>query len=145
MGNRPYNGHNPPKYLDAEFNWFKVLNANGVWTDAVNGSVIKIASDKPVRVKVSLGNTQEAAWIPPSQTKNQQGGVVLASTKNSDVSFRQPITQRVSYLGDADLGEFIICKSPKKSVKVEARLQAEGRCTFGETRRFILKPLNPNF
>ena len=140
VGNRPYNGHNPPKYLDAEFNWFKVLNANGVWIDAVNGSVIEVASDKPVRVKVSLGNTQEAAWIPPSHTKKHKGGVVLTSTENSDISFRQPITQRVSYLGDTDLGEFIICKSLKKQMEVEARLQAEERCTFGETRRFILKP-----
>ena len=143
VGNRPYNGHNPPKYLDAEFNWFKVFDANGNWTNAVNGSIIEVSADKPVRVKVSLGNMQEAAWIPPAQTKNRQGGVVLTSTDHSDILFRQPIAKSVPYLGNADLGEFILCKPPEKAVKVEARMQAEGRCVFGEIRRFILKPSKP--
>ena len=145
VGNRPYNGHNPPKYLDAEFNYFKILDANGNWTNAMNGNVIEVRADKPVRVKVSLGNMQEASWIPPAQTKNQIGGVVLASTENSDIKFRQPIAKPVPYLGDADFKEFTLCNPPKKAVKVEARLQAEDRCAFGEIRRFILKPSKPHF
>jgi len=145
VGNRPCNGHNPPKFLDAEFNYFKILDAKGNWTNAVNGNVIEVSADKPVRVKVSLGNMQEALWIPPAQAKNRKGGVVLASTENSDIKFCQPIAKPVPYLGDADFKEFTLCKPPEKAVNVEARLQAEGRCAFGEIRRFILKPSKSHF
>ncbi len=142
VGNRPYNGHNPLKYLDAEFNWFKILDINGNWINADNGAVIEVAAGKPVHVKVSVGNTQEAAWLPPKEAAGGTGSVQLSSTKNSEIKFAQPIKKSVPYLGDADLGEFILCKQLEETVKVEARMIAEGRCSFGEIRCFILKPSN---
>ena len=140
VGNRPYNGHNPLKYLDAEFNWFKILDANGKWINVENGAVIQVAAGKPVHATVSIGNTQEATWLPPALTKNKKGGVVLASTKKSDIMFKQAITKKVPYFKNADFGEFILCKPIDKTTKVEARMQAEKRCLFGEIRSFILKP-----
>jgi hypothetical protein len=139
VGNRPYNGHNPLKYLDAEFNWFKILDINGNWINADNGAVIEVAAGKPVHARVSVGNTQEATWIPPSQTGGRKGGVVLASTEKSELTFTKPINQKVCYLGDADLGEFILCKMTDKKLKAEARMQAENRCAFGEISNFTLK------
>ncbi len=140
VGNRPYNGHNPLKYLDAEFNYFQILDANGNWTNVENGAVIEVAAGKPVRAKVSVGNIQEATWLPTGKMKNSYGAVVLASTKESDIKFSQPIKGEVPYLKDADFGEFTLCAPIEKRVKAEARMKVCGRCAFGEIRDFILKP-----
>ena len=139
VGNRPYNGQNPPKYLDAEFNWFKIYDAEGNWTNAQNGMIIFVKEGEAVRAKVSVGNTQEATWIPPNKSRGRKGGVVLTSTANSDISFRRAITKRVPYLKDADFGEFILTDTITNTQTIEAGLQAEGRCTFGETINFTLK------
>jgi len=143
VGNRPYNGHNPPKYLDAEFNYFQILDANGNWVNAGNGSVIEVAAGKPVRAKVSVGNTQEAMWLSPKQAAGGYGCVQLAATKKSEIKFAQPIKSKVPYLSDADFGEFTLCAAPEKAAKVEARMKARDRCVFGEIRRFTLIPKIP--
>ena len=101
--------------------------------------IIFVKEGEAVRAKVSVGNAQEATWIPPNKSRGRKGGVVLTSTANSDISFRRAITKRVPYLKDADFGEFILTDTITNTQTIEAGLQAEGRCTFGETINFTLK------
>jgi hypothetical protein len=140
VGNRPGNGRNPPKYLNAEFNVFEILDVDGKWVEATSGAVIEVAAGAPVRARVSVGNTREATWIPAGETGGRPGGVVLASTPASGIRIRRPIPGVVPYLADADLGEFVLTEAVDKTVAAAVRMRAEGRCAFGEIRRFTLKP-----
>jgi hypothetical protein len=73
VGNVPCDGTNPPKYLDAEFNFLQVLDADGVWREAEDGAEIAVTAGRSVRARASAGNMQEAAWLPGGGT----GSVVL--------------------------------------------------------------------
>lgn len=139
VGNVPCDGTNPPKYLDAEFNILQVMDATGIWCDATDGSEIKVTAGKPVRMRASLSNLQEATWLPPSETREAAGGVVLAARIAGKEFFSLPIKQRVAYLRDAEFGEFTIPFIDKKTT-LSLRLEAKGRTPFGESRIFTLYP-----
>jgi len=141
VGNRPYNGHNPPKYLDAEFNHLQVLDVSGTWREARDGTAIRVRPDRPVRIRVSVGNIQEATWIAPKPNGGDQTGTVwLATTNQSDLKVRIPIPRDTPYLADAELGEQILVERLEKKVLVELQMTALNRMWFGEKRTFVLEP-----
>lgn len=134
LGNVPCDGLNPPKFLDAEFNFLQVLNAGDVWQEAEDGAVIAVKAGQPVRVRASVGNTQEAAWLPGNAT----GGVALTARSDGNVLGRWPVPARVPYLGDALFGEFSVPPQAGRAVALSLRLEALGRTPFGETRTFTV-------
>jgi len=145
VGNRPYNGHNPPKYLNAEFNHLEVLDSRNTWQEAADGAVIQVRAGAPVRIRASVGNTQEATWIAPQAAAGnaQTGTVWLASTDASEVRVRFPVPHDTPYLGDADFGELVLLKRAEKRVQVELQMTALGRAWFGEKRTFTIVPVKP--
>jgi hypothetical protein len=140
VGNRPYNGSNPPKYLNAEFNWLKIKSARGDWVEAADGAQIAVKPNAPVLATVSVGNTQEATWLTPASAQDKPGAVYLASTANSALSVKQPVLNDTPYLSDADLGEITLVPGVSGHTKIELQMTAEGRAWFGEKRRFSLVP-----
>ncbi len=138
VGNRPCTGHNPPKFLDAEFNRLEIRDRSGRWREASDGARIRVRAGAPVRARISLGNIQEAAWIAPARAGGRPGGVYLASTPRSQVSVRIPLPADTPYLGDADFGEVQLLPAARGIRTVELRLEAAGRTPFGEVRTFTL-------
>jgi len=140
VGNTKYNGKNPPKYLNAEFNRFKIKVGDGDWVDVTNGATLKVAADKPVLASVSVGNLQEAAWLPP-ESAGKAGAVYLASTGNSKLDVMKAVNAEVPWQTDSDFGgNFILSKGIEKPTFVELQMKAEGRAWFGEKFRFTLVP-----
>ena len=139
VGNVPCNGTNPPKYLDAEFNWFQVLDQEGNWRDVKDDGEVNCVSGAPLKIRVSLGNLQQATWIPPHEAGNSAGGVALVVRSDGGIVARLPLKQRVAYLQDADFGECFLLQNINKSTRLSARLEALGRTPFGESRTFSLK------
>ena len=139
VGNVPCDGSNPPKYLDAEFNFLQVLNADGVWQEAEDGAEIVVAAGQPVRARAALGNVQEAAWVPPKKAGVEAGGVALVERVASKEMGRWPVAERVPYLGDAEFGEFDLLPRVGPPVKLALRLEALGRTPFGEARVFTVR------
>ena len=72
VGNKPYNGSNPPKYLNAEFNWLKIKSAKGGWVEAADGTEIAVKANASVLAMVSVGNTQEATWLTPAAPETRR-------------------------------------------------------------------------
>ena len=142
VGNRALTGANPPKYLNAEFNWLQVCNAVGEWVEATDGVVIEVKPGVAVRARACLGNTQEAAWVVPAAAP-VSGAVYLATTRGSQLQGRWPILAEVPYLGDADLGEITLTPALTAAVAVELQLTAFERAWFGEKRTFRLQPVPP--
>ena len=138
VGNRPYSGKNPPKYLNAEFNWLQIRNAKGQWVEVVDR--VEVTKDSPVRARASLGNLQEAEWLAPDAVGDGPGAVCLASAEGSQVAVKIPIPQNTPYLADVDFGEFILAEGVTKAAHVVLQMTAEGRAWFGEKRSVWLDP-----
>jgi len=139
VGNVPYNGTNPPKYLNAEFNWFRVQDAAGRWIDIRNGDTVTFAAGRPILAEASVGNLQEAICLTPESASGRDGAVYLASTANSQLEFREPIGLDTSYLHDADFSHFTIGTISEETA-VEIQMVAAGRAAFGEKIAFTLRP-----
>jgi hypothetical protein len=140
VGNTKYNGRNPPKYLDAEFNWFKIKPAGGDWLEVRDGARIRVSRNKPVLAAASVGNLQDAAWLTAASCANKPGAVYLATTGDSALKLKQPITKDTARLEDAEFGEsFLLTEGIATETKVELQMTAEGRAWFGEKLRFTLE------
>lgn len=140
VGNTTCNGRNPPKYLDAEFNWFKIKPAGGEWIEVRDGARIRVPRNKPILAAASVGNLQEATWLTPASCASKAGSVYLASTHVSALKLKQPIAKDTARLEDAEFGEsFVLTEGIASETKVELQMTAEGRAWFGEKLRFTLE------
>jgi hypothetical protein len=139
VGNQLCNGKNPPKYLNAEFNWLLIQNAAGQWVEATDGCNIAVSPAGPVKARVSVGNTQEATWLASQGNAAQPGDVVLQTTEASELRGHWPLRLETGYLADADFGEIILAERVTRSTKVELRMAVERRTGFGERRTFTLQ------
>jgi len=140
VGNRPLTDSNPPKYLNAEFNWLQVRNAAGQWVAAEDGVSIGVKPGVPVTARICVGNTQEATWLAAPAGGPAAGTVCLAATGRSELQGRWPIAADVPYLGDADFGEVVLAPAVTKAILVDLQMTAVGRAWFGERRTFHLQP-----
>ncbi len=84
VGNTPWNGSNPPKYLNAEFNW-------------VRGDAKTITA--------SAGNLEEATWLAP-RGQTMEGGVWLLVSAGREVVARIPLPRDTAYHEDVRFGPF---------------------------------------
>jgi len=140
VGNTAYNGKNPPKFLNAEFNSFEVKNARGEWVAVRGGTEIGVAAGQPVLARASVGNLQEAEWLTPESAQGAPGAVCLASTPQSALSFKRPIPRNTPYLADAEFGEFALSNGVMAKTTVTLQMTAEGRAWFGEKLELTLMP-----
>ncbi len=142
VGNTDYNGNNPPKYLDAEFNYVRVRNAEGAWTEVENGARIKVKAGAPIMCLASVGNLQSATWIAPGDAKGKKGAVCLAGPPGFEVQARGAIAADTPYFADAEIPEFVLCKGVEKDTRIVLQMTADGRAWFGEKIEFTLTPLD---
>jgi hypothetical protein len=141
VGNTKCNGRNPPKYLDAEFNGFKIKVADGPWVEVADGTTIRVAANRPIVATASVGNLQAATWLTPASCPSRPGAVYLASTDASQLPVKVPVPRDTPRLEDADFGpSFPLTPGISSPVKIELRMTAEGRAWFGERLRFTLEP-----
>jgi len=139
VGNTPYNGQNPPKYLDAEFNWLKIRVGQGPWIEVAPGATVRVAKGAPIVAAASVGNMQEATWLTPQSAAGKPGGVYLASTAASGLTVKRPLAQDTPWQADAQFGpEFALSAGIAAPTVVELQLTAQGRAWFGEKLRFTL-------
>lgn len=138
VGNVPCNGHNPPKYLNGEFNYLRIRNAQGQWQEVRDGDQVEVPAGRPLEVQVSLGNTGEATWLPPHEAK--VGGVYLTVTLDAETLHRWPIPTAVPRYGDVDGGTLQLEGEWRKPSFLRFRLWAAGRVEFGEERRVRVIP-----
>ena len=139
VGNTKYNRHNPPKYLDAEFNWFKIKIGSD-WIEVRNGARIRVPRNKPVLAMASVGNLQDATWLTPAHCAGKPGAVYLAATNDSALKLKQPILKDTPRLEDAVFEEsFVLTEGITTETKLELQMTADGRAWFGEKLRFILE------
>jgi len=107
VGDVPWNGSNPPKYLNGEFN------------------TVRREGD---RLVVSLGNTGEATWLSEASAAGRPGAVYLVVSAQGREVARAPLPQDVPRYGDVTVALPLPASAP---AGLELRLVAEGRTRFG--------------
>jgi hypothetical protein len=137
VGDRPYNGHNPPIYLNAEFNSLEVRSGDGPWQSVEDGGTLEVTAGQPVTCRASVGNLGEAKWLAPKG--DESGGVLLAGRKEYGLEFEAPTAADTPFLGDANVPEFVLIEKPEGEVTVSFEMTARGRAYFGERRTVRLK------
>ncbi|MEN6535735.1 MAG: hypothetical protein ABFD89_18875, partial [Bryobacteraceae bacterium] len=142
VGNTKYSGHNPPKYLNAEFNWFRIKFAGANdWIELRDGDRIRVPRNKPIFAAVSVGNLQEATWLTPVNCQGKPGAVYLATPEGSELKLKQPIAKDTARFEDADFGEsFLLTEGIATNTKIELQMTAEGRAWFGEKLTITFEP-----
>ncbi len=138
VGGGEYNGHNPPLYLNAEFNRLEVKVGEGPWREVRGGETVEGAAGSHVLCRASVGNLGEAKWLAPRG--DEAGGVYLAGRAEYGLPFRAPITADTPYLGDAEVREFTLVPSlAAGDTRVSFELEARGRAYFGERRVVVFR------
>jgi len=142
VGNRPYNGNNPPKYLNAEFEGFWIKVGNEPWREVQNGERVgPVANLSRARIvgRAKVANTGQAAWLTPKDPRAASGGgIYLVSTRNSELSLRIPLSTETPPLGDCLFDEFEIMPNRTTDWMIEIELEAASRARFGQHFRMQL-------
>lgn len=132
VGDTRADGTNPPKYLNAEFNYVRLRCSGGDWVDVQKGQTVTVPPRRRVELVVSVGNTGEARWVNPAGSGSAEGSVFLVSAPGSDLAVREPLPGDVPRYSDAVIGPFVLADSAAAATAVALRLDAQGRTPFGE-------------
>ena len=73
VGNTPYNGRNPPKYLDAEFNGFKIKAGDGPWIEVLQGAKIRVPKNASLTA-TALGGQPSGSHLARAGPRGGQAG-----------------------------------------------------------------------
>jgi len=138
VGGTEYNGHNPPIFLNAEFNSLEIRAGEGEWIAVEDGATIDVPAGRPVQCRASVGNIGEAAWLAPRG--EEAGGVSLAGRGEYGLHFAAPIAADAPYLEDAEVNEFVLTAEVEGELRVSFEMQARDRAYFGERRTVVLRP-----
>lgn len=133
IGNVPYNGTNPPKYLNGEFNFVRLRIGDKIFEVSRNGRV-EVPENAPVYIALGAGNLKEAKWLSPKN--NSLGGVYFVSHSKSDVFVKIPIENDTEFLGDAFSAEALLANGFADNTHIALHLEAENRARFGEIFEF---------
>ncbi|MDD2765090.1 MAG: hypothetical protein PHE83_14085 [Opitutaceae bacterium] len=132
VGDVPCNGSNPPKYLNAEFNFLRINGRN-----VRDGDVVEVEPDRPVVAEASVGNTAEARWLARSSA---DAGTVCLSARLGRKRILGRIESDTAFLHDACVPEFELAPRVELPVVVTFRVTAQERVDFGEVIRVTLQP-----
>jgi len=133
VGNLPYNGSNPPKYLNAEFEYLRVQDATGAWVDVpYGGGTITLESAELFKWRLCVGNNGRVAWpLPIVGTGSVEVRVTIGPR---GLSFSAILPQDVPPLGAVEVAGGYLT-NPTLTTDFTFTLEATDRCRFGEVRR----------
>jgi hypothetical protein len=139
VGNTPFNGSNPLKYLNAEFNELVLSDRAGNSWSVQNGDSVTVPGGAELFLRVSAGNTEEAKWLAPAP-RLKEGAVFLVSVPGSDIAVKAPLPRDTARFEDAEFSG-VPLGAAAGPVTVTLRMEAEKRGCFGAKMTFRIVPL----
>ena len=140
VGNSPWSGNNPPKYLDALFDCIEVQNDAGVWTRVLPGGTVPQNSGQSVKLRVSFTNLGEAALVPPAEAGATPGGVFI--TVSGRIKKTIPLPRRINRFEALQLEISLPDKKLTKVADIVISFEAKGRTPFGQKFAVKLQPVS---
>jgi hypothetical protein len=137
VGGGPCTGANPPRHLNAEFEYVRVLDATGRWADIpYEGGAATVQRGAPVRLRIRAGNTGMGRWL--ARAGAGQVRAVLLDSAGGEAA-HAPIARDVTRLGVSNEVEMVLApiEGPTDLRVVMAALD---RAAFGERRPITLSP-----
>ena len=138
VGNVSYNGYNPLKYLNGEFNEVLISVNSSEYSKIQKGEKICVSLGSKIKLKVYAGNIKETKWLSPSNSS--KGGIYLCSVDGSDVNLKSPLIVDTDYLEDGEFEECVITDSIKERIKINLRFALGEKAIFGECFSFEISP-----
>jgi hypothetical protein len=138
VGNTPYNGRNPLKYLNAEFNYLEIKDRSGKWVRVEDGDTLEVDGSGEIWCRASVGNIGEAEWISPNKTK--EPGAVYLLCYGGGIENEVGIKENTPFLKDAEIPPFLLLSSLNREITLTFRMEAKDRAFFGESIKIKLVP-----
>lgn len=130
VGNVPYTGRNPVRYLNGAFDRVEYRRPDGFWAEIRDGQKIRHPGELQLRVRIGNGGEVPFKAVPG------QGGVeIFAAFNGKKLAF--PLEADLPRLEAVDLDGIVI--PAEASGAVSLRFEARGRAVFGEHFRFELE------
>ncbi len=136
VGNVPWTGSNPPKYLDAFFDVVELRGADGNWKRVFNGDSIPVASSS-ITLRVTITNLGEAALIAPENTGDKPGGMYITCT--GDMQKTVPLPQDLARFESAIIEMDLVDNTTDRDAEIVLASEARGRTSFGNKVTLVLK------
>lgn len=141
VGNVPWRGVGPAKYLNAMFEEARVRVGRGpaaVW----RGGPIGAKPGDRVALTVIAANTAPAEWADSKAARGKPGAVELVVEAGA-LTKTVPIARRVPYLGEITIGPVVIERLPAGVDGLRLRMRAAGRGAFGSALRIPVRRAKP--
>jgi hypothetical protein len=109
------------------------------WREVRNGQTVDLGKATQLLLRVELGNTSEAAWLPPNECRNKERGIVVrVNVDGKDVS-EVPIPKRVEPFTDVVV-DGIVVPLPKSDQPIRLTIRLHWRnAPFGERFQCALR------
>jgi hypothetical protein len=139
VGNTPWAPGKPPKFLNGEINAVWVSTDGKEWREVRNGQTVDLGKATQLLLRVELGNTGEAAWLPPNECRDKERSIVVrVNMDGKDVS-EVPIPKRVEPFTDVVV-DGIVVPLPKSNQPVRLTIRLHWRnAPFGERFQCALR------
>jgi hypothetical protein len=140
IGNIPYNGACPLKYLNAQFNTIQIQNVRGEWQDVSDGSSIEVTRNAPIIARASIKNIGESIWL--SKTTDPRGKVQIGGNENfGSLKFRADIPANTNPNDDVYIDQFQLSSGIPTAQKVIMQMSSTDVAWFGEQVPVTLVPV----
>ncbi|MBP8129278.1 MAG: hypothetical protein KA184_06810 [Candidatus Hydrogenedentes bacterium] len=138
VGNTPYTGSGPLKYLDGFFDRVEIQDETGAWREIARGAEVAVQTDKPVLARVTLINLGEAQWL--SSNEHAGPGAVVMTVEGPETK-TLPLPVSVPKFGTVEIADIEICAAaPETRTEFTLGLKAQERATFGPRFPFVAVP-----
>ena len=135
VGGNPFDGNNPPEYLDGAFDKVEVMGAGGKWISVMRGGTVKVSTGRKVVARVTVTNLGEAKWLPGNGT-----GCVQIAALGGD-SFLVELPNATARHNSVQALNVVLSKSGfEKPTDVTLTFQSVDRIQFGEEFKMSIIP-----
>lgn len=133
VGGNPYNGSNPPEYIDGAFNKVEVMDNTGKWVRVSRNEQIEQPKNSKPIMRITAFNLGEAEWISGSDD-----GAVTISAESGDLQYfalPHDVKRHTSVIVQEIKP---ITQGLNKDTKITLSFNAKNRCNFGEKFTFTV-------
>ncbi|MEZ8218171.1 Beta-galactosidase [Candidatus Fervidibacteria bacterium JGI MDM2 SSWTFF-3-K9] len=139
VGNTPWAPGKPPKFLNGEINDVWVSTDGKEWREVKNGQTVELGKATQLHLRVELGNTGEAAWLPPNECRDKERGIVVRVSVDGKDVVEVPIPKRIEQFTNLVM-DGIVVPLPKSDQPVRLTIRLYWRnAPFGERWQFALR------
>jgi hypothetical protein len=139
IGNTPWAPGKPPKFLNGEINAVWISTDGKEWREVKNGQTVDLGKATQLHLRIELGNTGEAAWLPPNECRNRERGITVRVSVDGKDVVEVPIPKRVEPFTDVVV-DGIVLPLPKSDQPVRLIVRLYWRNSpFGERWQLVLR------